>query len=218
MFILILISQLGDRNAVLFTLDSARSANLNELPDSFFELNVNDLKLLIKQLRTEVEGASDQPLMTAKLREMEEEQNQLSRLNRYKTVIIRIQFPNRYVLQGTFSPYETIENVMEFVQPYLLNPKIDFCLCKLNNVFPHFKTKSLNTATIFILIFHGIDTTPPKNIISKELRLFEANCVPSAVLHFGSEEKQQNYLKEEIYEKVSSAKASLRQALEDRCV
>lgn len=153
MFILILIPQLGDRNAVLFTLDSAISANLNELPDSFFELNVNDLKLLIKQLRTEVEGAGDQPLMTAKLREMEEEQNQLSRLNRYKTVIIRIQFPNRYVLQGTFTPYETIENVMEFVQPYLLDPKIDFCLCELNNVFSYFKTKLLNTATIFILIY-----------------------------------------------------------------
>lgn len=64
----------------------------------------------------------------------------------------------------------------------------------------------------------AIDTTPPKQIISKELRLFEANCVPSAVLHFGSEDKRTNYLKEELFQKVSSAKASLKQALADRCV
>lgn len=68
--------------------------------------------------------------MTAKLREMEEEQKQMSLLNRYKTAIIRIQFPNRYVLQGTFTPYDTIDTVINFVRLYLANPNIDFYLCK----------------------------------------------------------------------------------------
>lgn len=48
------------------------------------------------------------------------------------------------------------------------------------------------------------------------MRLFEANCVPSAILHFGSDDKQLNYLKEDILDKISSPKASLMQALTDR--
>lgn len=115
---------------MLFTLDAAKAANLSDLPDSFFDLNVNDLKLIIRELRTQAEGTVEQPLMTAKLREMEEEQKQLLMLNQYKTVIIRIQFPNRYVLQGTFTPYETIETVAEFVRSYLAEPSGDFYLCK----------------------------------------------------------------------------------------
>lgn len=65
-------------------------------------------------------------------------------------------------------------------------------------------------------IFRTIDTTPPKSVLPQESRLFEANCVPSAILHFGSEEKLPNYLKEDILDKVSSPKASLIQALADR--
>lgn len=42
--------------------------------------------------------------------------------------------------------------------------------------------------------------------------------MPSAILHFGSEDKQVNYLKEDILEKVSSPKASLMQAFTDRYV
>lgn len=68
--------------------------------------------------------------MTAKLREMEDEQSQLSRLNRFKVVIIRVQFPNRFVLQGKFTPFETIETVMDFVRPYLLESVDAFYLCK----------------------------------------------------------------------------------------
>lgn len=120
---------------MLFTQDAAAVSNLSDLPDTFFELNVNDIKLLIKDLRTQSEGTTDQPLLTSKLRELEEEQRQLSLLNRYKAVIIRIQFPDRYVLQGTFTPYETIGTITEFVRPYLANPDTDFHLCKSILIF-----------------------------------------------------------------------------------
>lgn len=115
---------------MLFTLNATNSAKSADLPDSFFDLSVQDIKLLIKDLRTESEGTVDQPMLTSKMREMQEEQNQLSKLNRYKAVIIRVQFPNRYVLQGTFTPYETIEKVVDFVRPYLINADIKFHLCK----------------------------------------------------------------------------------------
>lgn len=117
------------------------------MPDSFFDLSVSDIKLLIKGLRTQAVGTVEQPLMTAKLREMEEEQKQLSLLNRYKAVIIRIQFPNRYVLQGTFTPYDTIDTVVGFVRLYLANPDIDFHLCE----FIDSQLLSLFQVIIFIL-------------------------------------------------------------------
>lgn len=122
--------QLGERNAVVFSLESAKMPILNDLPDSFFDLNVRDIKLLIKDLRTQMQGTSDQPLLTAQLRELEESKERISKLNRYKKAIIRIEFPDRHVLQGTFTPTETIEAVMDFVRKYLATPEIDFVLCK----------------------------------------------------------------------------------------
>lgn len=88
------------------------------------------MKLLLKGLRAEAKGSSEQPLLTTQLRDMEKEQEQLNRLNRYKNCIIRIHFPNRYVLQGIFSPYDTIETVMNFIRPYLLESIGAFYLCK----------------------------------------------------------------------------------------
>lgn len=122
--------QLGERNAVVFSLESAKMPIFNDLPDSFFDLNVRDIKLLIKDLRTQMQGTSDQPLLTAQLRELEESKERISKLNRYKKAIIRIEFPDRHVLQGTFTPTETIEAVMDFVRTYLATPEIDFVLCK----------------------------------------------------------------------------------------
>lgn len=90
---------------------------------------------MIKDLRTQSEGTAEQPLMTTKLREMEEEQKQLAALNRYKAVIIRVQFPDRYVLQGTFTPYDTIGTVSDFVRSHLANPDTDFHLCKQIIIF-----------------------------------------------------------------------------------
>lgn len=53
-------------------------------------------------------------------------------------------------------------------------------------------------------------------ILSKDERLFEAQCVPSAILHFGANGATAKYLKDEILEKVSSPKACLKIALSDR--
>lgn len=104
------------------------------MPDSFFDLNVNDIKLLLKELRAEQQGTTEQPLMTAKLREFEEDKQRLDKLNRYKKAIIRIQFPNRYVLQGTFTPYEKIEDIMEFIKSYLNEGDLEFYLCEFKFV------------------------------------------------------------------------------------
>lgn len=105
-------------------------ADTNELQDSFFTVSVNDLKVLLRDLKTQTEGLDDAPLLTAKMREMDEASRVLQKLNRYKKTIIRIQFPDRHVLQGQFAPIDTISVVMEFIRPYLHCPDCNFYLCK----------------------------------------------------------------------------------------
>lgn len=60
------------------------------------------------------------------------------------------------------------------------------------------------------------DTTPPKLVLSKDERLFEAQCVPSAILHFSASESTTKYLKDATLEKVSSPKACLKLAMTER--
>lgn len=48
--------------------------------------------------------------------------------------------------------------------------------------------------------------TPPKTILDKTLTLVESKCVPSALLHFGTDEEIVNtqVLKQEYYSKLST--------------
>jgi tether containing UBX domain for GLUT4 len=70
------------------------------------------------------------PLVTNAQRGLEESKRVLSQLNQYRQTVIRINFPDRTVLQGTFSPLETISTVMKFVQGHLENPETEFHLCE----------------------------------------------------------------------------------------
>lgn len=122
-----------------------RTDTSDQEQDSFFTVSVNDLKVLLRDLKTQTEGLDDAPLLTSKMREMDEASRVLQKLNRYKQTIIRIQFPDRLVLQGQFAPIDTISVVIEFVRSYLQCPDSDFYLCKKfistyksNNYLIHF--------------------------------------------------------------------------------
>lgn len=56
------------------------------------------------------------------------ERDELRYINRYKFALIRIRFPDGVYLQGTFSVYEKLDQVYEFVQSCLKNESIDFKL------------------------------------------------------------------------------------------
>lgn len=121
---------LGERNAVLFSLETAQSVNFNEIPDSFFDLTVEDVRKLLKDIRKQSSSLIDAPMLTAKMREIEASNTILKQMTQYTKTVIRIQFPDRYVLQGTFTPVESIGTVMEFIRPYLKDPKMEFYICE----------------------------------------------------------------------------------------
>ncbi|EDW84383.1 uncharacterized protein Dwil_GK13175 [Drosophila willistoni] len=150
------VNVIGPRHAILFSLDDTKKPE-NELPDSFFDLTVHDLKMVLRDLKRTSTGDEDAPLLTAKLRELERQKTMLSKLNQYKDCVLRIQFPDRYVLQGIFKPHESLAKVEEFVREFLANTTEEFHLF----------------------------TIPPKKILPSNETLLELNLVPNAVVHFG---------------------------------
>ncbi|XP_060649389.1 tether containing UBX domain for GLUT4 [Drosophila nasuta] len=157
------VNVIGPRNAVLFSLDAANKNN-DDLPDSFFDLTVNDLKMVLRDLKRTASGNEDAPLLTSNLRELERQKAMLAKLNQYKDCVIRIQFPNRYVLQGIFKPHEPLSRVEDFVREFLTNPSEQFHLF----------------------------TIPPKKVLPSSETLLELNCVPNAMLHFTFVEEKLN--------------------------
>uniref|UniRef100_A0A673IAW5 RBD domain-containing protein n=1 Tax=Sinocyclocheilus rhinocerous TaxID=307959 RepID=A0A673IAW5_9TELE len=94
-----------DREPLVFHLDSgARRHDDAEIPDEFFEVTVDDIRKRFAQLKSERKALEEAPLVTKSLRESQMKE----KLDRYPKVALRVQFPDRHVLQGFFRPLETV--------------------------------------------------------------------------------------------------------------
>lgn len=168
---------LGTRNALLFSQETALSVPNEELPDDFFDLTIDDAKRLLRDVKKELHHLESTPLLTSTLRNLEESKKQLRSLNVYKKTVIRIMFPDRVVLQGTFAPSDTIKDVIEFVRDYLENRSLRFY----------------------------VYSTPPKCILEETKRLMELGFVPGAVVHFGTYEQDLKcFLRKDLKDRFTS--------------
>lgn len=136
---------IGPRSACVYSLDeAARLRDAQQLlhasssDDRFYEVSVTDLKVLLRDLRCQTRGQDDQPLLTAKMRELDEAQRTLQRLARYRRTVIRVQFPDRLVLQGTFAAVDRVRDVHEWVRGFLVDEHADagFELCECCQCYP----------------------------------------------------------------------------------
>ncbi|TRY82641.1 hypothetical protein DNTS_032582 [Danionella cerebrum] len=97
-----------DREALVFHLDSAAhrsdAAYDTDLSDDFFEVTIDDIRKRFAHLKSERRAMEEAPLMTKSLREAQIKE----KLERYPKVALRVQFPDRHVLQGLFRPLETV--------------------------------------------------------------------------------------------------------------
>ncbi|XP_043352438.1 tether containing UBX domain for GLUT4 isoform X5 [Dermochelys coriacea] len=84
-------------------LEEPLSAGPQDLPDEFFEVTVDDVRKRLAQLQSERKRLEEAPLMTKSLREAQMKE----KLQHYPKVVLRVQFPDRHVLQGFFRPNET---------------------------------------------------------------------------------------------------------------
>lgn len=124
------INYLDDRGTIIFSLDSMKT-NSSDVADSFFNLTESEIRLLYRELKQQVDEIENRPFMTSEMRKLEESKKILNQLAVYKTCIVRIQFPNRYVIQSKFSTVDKVEVVVEFVRKFLDKPDIEFHLCEL---------------------------------------------------------------------------------------
>ncbi|XP_037349610.1 tether containing UBX domain for GLUT4 [Talpa occidentalis] len=144
-----------------------------ELPDEFFEVTVDDVRRRLAQLKSERKRLEEAPLVTKAFREAQRKE----KLERYPKVALRVLFPDRYILQGFFSPSETVGDLRDFVRSHLGNPDLPFYL--------------------FI--------APPKTLLDDHtLTLFQANLFPAALVHLGAEKPAGLYLEPRLLERTVS--------------
>ncbi|KAJ8001561.1 hypothetical protein DPEC_G00170760 [Dallia pectoralis] len=158
-----------DRDPLIYHMDSGarRSGNDQDLPDEFFEVTVDDIRKRFAQLKSERRVLEEAPLMTKALRESQMKE----KMDRYPRVVLRVQFPDRRVLQGFFRPLETVAALRHFVKLHLQDPELPFYL--------------------FI--------APPKTMLDDpSATLFQANLFPAALVYFGSDVKTECYLQKDL--------------------
>ena len=98
---------------------SSDAIPITELPDSFFDVTVDDCAVIQRGLHQKVKRLTDAPLTTVALRQatLYERYSRYSKVTKeimvnviYKPLIqatIRVQFPDLWVLQGSFHPHES---------------------------------------------------------------------------------------------------------------
>merc|ERR1711874_239518 len=134
-------------------------ASFSDLGDDFFNLTLDDVKKLQKDLRTNARDSQEgEVMMTQAMRDAQKEGEKLALLNRYKHCVLRIQFPSRHVIQGIFSPGTTIQQVMDSIAPHLSSP----------------------TAPAELY------TAPPRTVLAPSSSLLDLALLSAALVHFSS--------------------------------
>ncbi|XP_037546158.1 tether containing UBX domain for GLUT4 [Nematolebias whitei] len=165
-----------NREPLIYHLDltSRHTEDNEDLPDEFFEVTVDDVRKRFAQLKSERKLLEEAPLMTKSMKEAQMKE----KMTKYPKVVLRVQFPDRYALQGFFRPLETVDAVRHFVRSHLEDPQLSFYL--------------------FV--------TPPKTILNDpSATLLQADLFPGAVVYFGSDVKTDFYIKRELLETSVSA-------------
>jgi len=168
--------QACDRELVVYNISQVASLQdipVDEVADDFFEVTVSDVRMMFTDLQKRVSDYSDQPLVTQALKRSEMEAKMLAR---YPHVIIRVQFPDGFVVQGIFRPLETVFALHKFVKELLHDQGLDFYLY----------------------------TTPPKTVLKDfTATLIEASLVPMTRVFFGLPFKCEKYLSDDVTTKLS---------------
>nr|CAH7759585.1 unnamed protein product [Callosobruchus chinensis] len=109
-----------DRNVQV--LSPAQAARRVELPQEFYALTPEELKREKQQRAENIE--KQMQLRTKAMREKDE----IREIRKYKFCLIRIRFPDGLYLQGTFSVYEKLSDVYDFVLENIENEGLPFIL------------------------------------------------------------------------------------------
>ncbi|KAM3364063.1 plant UBX domain-containing protein 1 [Capsicum galapagoense] len=123
------------------------SSNVSEEPEDFYEFTPEDYYRLLGTKKEE------KHLKTKKIREAEE----AARRARITKAVIRVRFPDNYILEATFHPSEKIQSLLDLLMKVIAHPELPFY----------------------------IYTTPPKKQIKDVSQdFYSAGFIPGAVVYF----------------------------------
>lgn len=168
--------KLGSNNAILFSMDDAPSTHVHDEDDTFFELSANEVKKLHQEQLKELHELAEAPIMTQQMREMEKNAKILTALRRFPVTQLRIHFPDDHVIQASFNSSDTIASVMEFIKQFITDPTAEFSL----------------------------HTRHPPRVLSHDMTLIAAECVPNARVYFVRSNGGPPYLNDDTLAKKSS--------------
>jgi len=152
------INLVGPNEAVIFS-STDSNVKYQDIDDDFFELSLDEVKTMYKDLKNEVKRLTEgEVMMTKEMRENQREGEKLAMLSKYKSCVLRIQFPCRHVVQGIFSPDTSISSVIEWLAPLLNSPQTP----------------------------HELYTAPPRTSLPVEKTLMELHLFPAALVHFSN--------------------------------
>jgi tether containing UBX domain for GLUT4 len=150
---------LGPNDAIVYHADDVALPEFETPPDDFYEVTVRDVESIyrsLKQKRAELEEA---PLQISTKRAEERDNYVQTAIESHPTTIVRVRFPDRFVLQGTFRSTGSLAVIYDFVRQYLRNNRQSFYLF----------------------------TVPPKKVLSESSTLVEENLIGYAVIYYGSQ-------------------------------
>ncbi|KAL7639428.1 UNVERIFIED_CONTAM: hypothetical protein RMT77_009929 [Armadillidium vulgare] len=183
-----IIIPLSDHDSILFSLDDAPSKKRTEEEDSFFELTSNEVRKLYNEHVQKIKELEEAPLQTHGMRQLEKDSRLLLAMNRYPVTQIRIIFPDRLAIQANFKPRNTVKDIIDFLKPLLVRSDLNFYLY----------------------------TTHPRRVLDPASSLVEADCIPKALIYFGTEEDLPSYLNEESLSKKSSFDAASKSVVKSK--
>ncbi len=189
------LNYVGEQNAVVYLADDLssgrRKKKLRQPAESFFEVTVDEVKRRQRELKEETRRLEQgEQLLTRGVRDSQKEAEKLRVLGRYRKTVVRIQFPDRHVLQAAFLSGSKVSEVRDFVRRFL-RPE----------------AASAN---------FDLFTAPPKTVLHPGSTLLDCHLVPMAMVHFGPKSKQTHphFLKQEVLDKKSNEKGAVQAALE----
>lgn len=105
-----------DRGIIIIKPGNGRGANIGSLPPDFFTVSTAEVK-------AEMQSRADSREREAMLRTQAMRDKEASVGKRkYRYCVVRIRFPDGYLIQGTFSVYEQLSAVVDFVTENLEMP------------------------------------------------------------------------------------------------
>ena len=153
------INIVAPHDGVVFSAKEA-STKYQDIDDDFFELSLDEVKVMYRDLKQEVKKLSEgESLMTREMRENQVEAERQTKLCQYKSCVLRVQFPCRHVVQGIFSPDTKIREVQSWLADHLL-------------------ASPLTPLELF--------TAPPRTVLPPEASLIDLGLFPAALVHYAS--------------------------------